>query len=123
MESIIQPSDKQLQTFAQPTSTTGELNNFLLTTNDDQTYEDYIETTTDPGNILLIIAVCMCLALLISVPFAVKVGRKRISEVSAAKQQQQEQESQSQVRRDEISEGRINGPSKPWFKLVHSMVD
>lgn len=125
MESLIQPIISHPMyandEFALAQQTARELN---LLTDDDATYEDYVETTTDPGNKLLIIAVCICLASLISLPFAVKVGRKRISDIAAAKQQQQERENQPQVSRDEISEGRNNQPPKPWYvKFAHSMVD
>lgn len=124
MDQIIQPISSAMfanDAFALPQQTTRELN---LLTDDDQTYEDYVATTTDPGNTLLIIAVCICLGSLLSLPFAVKMGRKRVSAIAAAKQRQQEQENRPEVSRDEISEGRNNEPPKPWYvAAAHSMVD
>lgn len=91
-----------------------------LLTDDDQVYDNYVPTTKDPGITLFIIAVCICLASLISLPFAVKVGRKRVVANAAAR----EQENRPQVSRDEISEGRNNQPPKPWYvKIIHGLVD
>ena len=47
----------------------------VVAEDDDGNYDDYEETTTDPGNTLLIIAIFLCLALLAGVPLFVKLGR------------------------------------------------
>ena len=127
MESIIQPlSNESISAifgndeFANLSEGTRALN---ILTDDDQVYDNYVPITTDPGNTLLIIAVCICVCSLLSLPFAVKVGRRRVKAAAAAKQRQQENRPPDGSR-DEISEGRNNEPELPWYiKIIHSMVD
>ena len=126
MESIIQPlSSNSISAifgndeFANLSGGTRALN---ILTDDDQVYDNYVPITTDPGNKLLIIAVCVCICSILSLPFAVKVGRRRVT--AAAAKQRQQQNRPPDGSRDEISDGRNNEPESPWYtKIIHSMVD
>ena len=89
---------------------------------DDAVYDDYDPNTTDPGNTLFIIAVCVCLASILSLPFAVVCGRNRAKANTA--REQQESSNPPGESQDEMSHGRNNEPARPWYvKFVHSIVD
>lgn len=128
MESIIHPISSHSfaifashDEFAMKTQDERDLELDVLR-DDDAVYDDYDPNTTDPGNTLFIIAVCVCFASILSLPFAVVCGRKR----AKAKQAREQQESSHlpEECQDEMSGGRNNEPARPWYvKFVHSIVD
>ena len=42
---------------------------------DDAVYDNYIETTTDPGNSLLILALFICTGSVVVLPLSAKIGK------------------------------------------------
>ena len=129
MESIIQPLSSHCfsvifanDEFEASKEETRALN---ILADDDQVYDNYMSTTIDPGNKLFIIAICICLASLLSLPCVVQVERKRLHAIAEAQQQQrQEEEPMPEVSRDEISMTRNDKPPKPWYvRTAYLMVN
>ncbi|KAL7507207.1 hypothetical protein ACHAWX_005074 [Stephanocyclus meneghinianus] len=124
MQSIIPPSSRTLYAndFSQVSPSFSTSRSLNILTDDDQVYDNYVPTTTDPGSKLFIAALFVCAGSLVILPFAVTAGRRRIR----FKQQQANRCQNIESRRDEITEGGHDGTRHKslsgWRQIRHCYV-